>query len=536
MADIFDFVIIGSGFGGSVSAMRLTQKGYKVLVLERGKRWRDEDFPKSNWNVFKFLWYPLFRCFGIQQISLMNNVMALHGSGVGGGSLVYAGVLMEPDPKLFEAPAWRDLGDWRALLKPHYNEARRMLGVAQHPVCTPLDDIMADVAREMGRAETFKLANVSIFFGEPGKEGQTVPDPYFNGEGPSRAGCIQCGNCMVGCQHNAKNTLVKNYLYFAEKDGAEVRAEAQVTEIRPLPAGQADGARYEVVYQRATALIPLQKYTVRARNVIVSAHAIGTLKLLLHCRDVIKTLPKISSTLGTNVRTNNEALNGATSRNDIDLANGAAITSIFQVDEQTYVEPVRYGHGSSFMRTLAMPMIEGGGGVLKRLGKLLAKIVRHPIDFLYSNFTHHWAKRTVILLIMQTSDSTLSVKLGRSPLTGGRRGLISRLNTGQKITTATHISHGIAHAVARRMNGITQDTMPETLMGVPATAHLIGGVPMGRTEQEGVVGTDFQVHNYAGLYVVDGSIMPGNPGVNPSLTIAALAEYAMSQIPHKSTG
>ncbi|MCS7072251.1 MAG: GMC family oxidoreductase N-terminal domain-containing protein, partial [Anaerolinea sp.] len=278
----WDFVVVGSGFGGSVSAMRLTEKGYSVLVLERGKRFHDRDFPRTNWNIFKYLWLPALRCFGIQQISFFNDIMVLHGSGVGGGSLVYANVLMEPGAELFDAPGWRDLADWKTVLQPHYETARRMLGVTRNPCITPADIVLQEIASERGQGDTFQMADVGIFFGEPGK---TVPDPYFNGAGPERTGCTACGGCMVGCRVGAKNTLVKNYLYFAEKQGAIIQAESEVTDIRPLPDGQPDGARYEVIYRRSTAW-PWSRSTrsVRARSVVISAHAIGTMKLLFRCR------------------------------------------------------------------------------------------------------------------------------------------------------------------------------------------------------------------------------------------------------------
>ncbi|MCU0513262.1 MAG: GMC family oxidoreductase [Anaerolineae bacterium] len=529
---VFDYVVVGSGFGGSVSAMRLTEKGYRVLVLERGKRWRDEDFPRSNWNVRKFLWLPQLRCFGIQEITLLKHVMALHGSGVGGGSLVYAGVLMEPDERMFETPGWRDLGDWKALLRPHYDTARRMLGVAPHPHMTPADNILKEIARARGTEDSFRMANVSVFFGTPGQEGHTVPDPYFGGAGPDRAGCTGCAACMVGCRHNAKNTLPKNYLYFAEKWGAEIRAESEVIDIRPL-SGQADGARYEVVYRRSTRL-PFQRgtHSVRTRQVVIAAHALGTMRLLFRCRDVTGSLPQLSPRLGTMVRTNNEALNGVTGRtDDIDFATGAAITSIFKLDDKTYVEPVRYPHGSSFMRLLAMPMIEGGGSIPARLAKAAWRILRHPRDFAKGSFTFRWAKRSTILLLMQTVDSTLSIRPGRSLFSLFRRGLVTQLDPGQSITVPVALSHGLAHDYAAKIDGIPQDTVPETLLGIPATAHMLGGCPMGTDASSGVVDARMQVFNYPGLYVIDGSIMPGNPGVNPSLTITALAEYAMSHIP-----
>ncbi|MDX2076690.1 MAG: GMC family oxidoreductase [bacterium] len=537
MADeTVDFVVVGSGFGGSVSAMRLTEKGYKVLVLERGRRYTDEQFPKSNWNLPKFLWYPLFRCFGIFEITLMNNVMALHGSGVGGGSLVYANVLMEPDDKLFDAPAWRDFGDWRNLLRPHYDTAKRMLGVTANPRMSPADDILKEIAVELGKEATFKPANVAVFFGEEGKEGQTVPDPYFDGEGPERAGCTHCGGCMVGCRHNAKNTLTKNYLYFAEKWGAEIRAEAQVTDIRPLPAGQPDGARYEVVYQKSTAVFPkLSRKIVRTRNVVVSAHVAGTLKLLFNCRDITGSLKNLSPRLGEMVRTNSETIPGSTSYDkNADFSTGIAITSLFKLDENTHLEPVRYPKGSGFIRMLAIPMVSSSSTYLGRFGKTLWRSITHPRDFFYTKVYAKWAQKSTILLFMQTEDSTMRVRLGRNIFTGGRRGLISRLNPGERISPPFEVSQGITQKFSEKTKGVPQDAIPEALLGIPTTAHLLGGCPMGDTAEKGVVNNKLEVHNYEGMYVIDGSIIPGNPGINPSLTITALAEYAMSNIPVKA--
>jgi cholesterol oxidase len=526
----FDFVVVGSGFGGSVSAMRLAEKGYTVLVLERGRRFHDQDFPRTNWNIFKYLWLPAARCFGIQQISFMNDLMVLHGSGVGGGSLVYANVLMEPSDALFKASGWRDLADWRTVLRPHYETARRMLGVTANPYLTPADHVLKAIADEKGRGQTFRPADVGVYFGEAGK---TTPDPYFGGKGPDRTGCTMCGGCMVGCRHGAKNTLVKNYLYFAERWGAAIRAESEVVDIQPLPEPQADSARYEVIYRRSTALpFDRRRYCVRARNVVIAAHALGTMRLLFRCRDVTCSLPKLSPCLGTNVRTNSEALVGSTSRDrSEDYSTGVAITSIFSLDDVTQVEPVRYPHGSSFMRLLAIPMIEGADTILKRFYKTLWHGLTHPLEFFYAKFFSQWARRSTILLIMQTEESTLRVHFGRNLLTLFRRGLVSELPAGVSLSPDERISHGLTHTFAAKTRGIAQDTIPETLLGVPATAHLIGGCPIGTSDVNGVVDVKCEVFNYPGLYVVDGSIIPANPGVNPSLTITALAEYAMSLIP-----
>ncbi len=529
-----DFVVIGSGFGGSVSAMRLSQKGYRVLVLERGRRWRDEDFPPTNWIVWKYLWLPAARCFGILQMSPLRDVIVLHGAGVGGGSLGYANVLMEPDDRLFADPGWRHLADWKTILRPFYDEARRMLGVARNPRRWPADDVLHGIAETLGQGSTFQLTDTGIFYGEPGREGEEVPDPYFGGDGPARRGCLHCGGCMVGCRHNAKNTLVKNYLYFAEKWGAEVRAECDVRDIRPLPAGQPDGARYEVVYRRSTAWLPSAERRVRARSVVVSAGTLGTLSLLFRCRDATRSLPAISPRLGELVRTNSEALIGSTSRDDaIDYSQGAAITSIFRPDAVTAIEPVRYPAGSDFMRFLAGPVIESGG-LLARAFSAAWQILTHPIDFLRVQVLPGWARRTTILLVMQTEDNHIRVRLGRDAFTLFRRSLVSATDPEKPIPTTIPIGHHVNRLFASRTNGIPAGTINEGVLRIPMTAHILGGCTFGRDAGQGVIDLDCQVFNYPGLYVVDGSIVPANPGVNPSLTITALAEYAMSRVPPKA--
>jgi len=529
----YDYVIIGSGFGGSVSAMRLTEKGYSVLVLERGKRFEDEDFPKSNWNIWKFLWLPTLRCFGIFQMTFLNGQLALHGNGVGGGSLTYGNVLMVPDDRLFNAPAWKHLADWKSILQPHYETARHMLGVTPNPKLTHADEKMREIAGELGNGHTFKPTEVGVFFGKPGEEEQTVPDPYFGGKGPQRAGCNFCGGCMVGCRYNAKNILTKNYLYFAEKSGAEVLPEVIVRDIRPLLESQPDGARYEVDYRSTTALFDGTKQTVRARSVIVSAGALGTMGLLFRCRDVTRSLSRISSRLGENVRTNSENILGVTSRDRYtDYSKGIAISSIFQADDITRVEPVRYSDGSSFIRTLTAPHVEGDSAFIRSL-KTLWEILRHPIDFLYAKFFSRWARFTTILLVMQVDENLTHVRLGRNLFTLFRKGLVLKPDQDHPIPRQIKIGNHVTRALAKKVNGIPQAAFTDSLFNFPTTAHLMGGVPFGRDESEGVIDLNCQVFNYPGLYVVDGSIMPANPGVNPSLTITALAEYAMSKVSSK---
>ena len=365
-------------------------------------------------------------------------------------------------------------------------------------------------------------------------EGQTVPDPYFGGEGPDRAGCTHCGGCMVGCRENSKNTLLKNYLYFAEKWGAEIIPEVKVSDIRPLSTNQPDGAKYEIVYHSSTAWFVKPAKQVRARNVVVSAGALGTLELLLRCRDESRSLPLISNTLGDQVRTNSENILGVTTRDKhIDHSEGIAITSIFQADDVTRVEPVRYSDGSSFIRTLTAPLLDGESNILGRFLRTFWEIVRHPIDFLYAKFFSRWARYTTILLVMQVEENLTHVRLGRNPFTLFKKGVVLKEDKDKPIPRQLPIGNQVTRSLAEKVNGIPQAAFTDSLFNFPTTAHFMGGVPIGRDDQEGVIGLDCQVHNYPGLYVVDGSMMPANPGVNPSLTITALAEYAMSQVPEK---
>lgn len=529
--EALDFVVIGSGFGGSVSALRLAEKGYRVLVLERGRRFNDADFPRRNWHLRRYLWMPKLGLLGFQQMTFFKDVLVLHGSGVGGGSLVYANVLMEPGDALFEAPAWSDLADWKRILKPHYATARRMLGVTPNPHLWPADRTLRDIAGELGTAESFRPTEVGVYFGEPGR---LAADPYFEGDGPARSGCIQCGGCMVGCRYNAKNTLDKNYLYLAEQRGVEIRAEAEVIDLRPLPPGQPDGARYEVVYRRATARLDRRTQAVRTRGVVLAAGVIGTLRLLFRCRDITRSLPRLSPRLGEGVRTNSEALLGVTSRHDSpNYSQGIAITSVIQTDAITHVEPVRYSEGSSFIRVLSAPLLDGSGGFLSRLAGTLLNGLRHPLDFLHAKFTAPWARRTTILLVMQTADNTLRLRPGRSLWTLFRRDLVSERGAETRIAPEPGPTNALVRDFARRVDGVPQASLTETLLGMASTAHILGGCPMGRGDQDGVVDARCEVFNYPGLYVVDGAIVPANPGINPSLTITALAEYAMSCIPEK---
>ncbi|MEP7135897.1 MAG: GMC oxidoreductase [Chloroflexota bacterium] len=531
MANSYDYVIIGSGFGGSVSAMRLTEKGYSVLVLEKGKRFNDSDFAKSNWQYWKYLWLPALRAFGILQISLLKGVMVLHGAGVGGGSLGYANVLEVPTSETFATPAWNQKVQWGEALRPHYETAKRMLGVARNPKLWKADYLLKQMADERGMGHTFRATDVGAYFGEAGV---TVADPFFGGEGPARAGCQHCGGCMVGCRHNAKNTLPKNYLYFAEKHGAEVKSEVEVVDVKPLHPQPEPDARYEVHYRSSTSLFTRHS-VVYAKNVIFSAGVMGTMKLLLNLRDVKRSLPKLSGRLGTMVRTNSEGLLGSVARkSDINYSEGVSISSIYNHDEMTRIEPVRYPDGSSLMRFLAAPLIDTDVSVPMRLLRFLGWALTHPLDFLKALFLPGWAHNVTILLVMQHADNRMRFRIGRSLFTLFRTGMVADEEPGYEINAQVAGSHEITREFAKRTNGVPLGSIGENLLGLPTTAHILGGAPIGQNADEGVVNESFAVHNYAGMYIIDGSIMPANPGVNPSLTITALAEYAMSKIKKKS--
>ena len=524
MDESCDVLVIGSGFGGSVSALRLAQKGYRVVVLEAGKRWRPEDFPSSNWNLRKFLWAPALGCHGIQRIWLLDKFLGLGGAGVGGGSLNYANVLMTPGEPFFRDPQWASLdADWQTTLAPFYDRARQMLGVALNPQSTPQDAMLKGYAEDIGRATHWAPAQVGVFFGEPGR---TVSDPYFGGQGPPRTGCDFCGACMIGCRNGGKNSLDKNYLYLAEKLGVEIVPETRVTAIAADPAGG-----YRVTARRSTSLLGGPEQTWHVPRVVVAAGTLGTLKLLLAARQRGQ-LPRLSPQLGLKFRTNSEALAGARSwRDDVDFSRGVAITSILQVDDATSIEPVRYPAGSDAMGLLAS-VISGNGTRLTRPLKFVGQCLRHPRRFLRSLAVRGWARHTVILLVMQVLDNSLQLMLKRRwlPPFGWR---LATSSAGGGIPTYLPQAHDAALAMARRCGGFAQGALSEVLLNRPMTAHVLGGCAIGGGPDRGVVGPDGQAFGHPGLFIVDGSIVPANLGVNPSLTITALAEYVMSQMPSK---
>lgn len=527
----YDVLVIGSGFGGSVSALRLTEKGYRVGVLEAGQRFADADFAKTSWDLRKFLWAPQLGMYGIQRIHLLRNVMILAGAGVGGGSLNYANTLYVPPEPFFNDPQWKDITDWRAELMPHYDQAQRMLGVVKNPTFTDADRIVKEVADDMGCGDTFVATPVGVFFGPDGEmtPGKTVPDPFFGGVGPARTGCIECGECMTGCRHGAKNTLVKNYLGLAESAGAQVHPMTTVTSFEQ----RADGL-WEVTTVRTGSKLRRRRKTFTAKHLILAAGTYNTQKLLFKMRDTGK-LNKLSDKLGVLTRTNSESIVGAqtlTVTPGMDLTHGVAITSSVHPTSDTHVEPVRYGKGSNAMGLLQTLMTDGTGPQgtdVPRWRQFLDQARQDPAKLVRLLNPQRWSERTVIALVMQHLDNSITTFTKRGP--GGKRVMTSKQGHGEPNPTWIPVGNEFTRRMAEKVDGVAGGTWGE-LFNIPLTAHFLGGAAIGDSAEHGVIDAYQRVYNYPTLYVMDGAAISANLGVNPSLSITAQAERAASLWPN----
>ncbi len=529
----YDVLVIGSGFGGSVTALRLTEKGYRVAVLEAGQRFADEDFAETSWNLRKFLWAPRLGCYGIQRIHLLRNVMILAGAGVGGGSLNYANTLYVPPEPFFADEQWAHITDWRAELMPHYEQAQRMLGVVINPTFTDADRIMKEVADEMGFGATFVPTPVGVFFGPDGTKspGSRVPDPYFGGVGPQRTGCIECGSCMTGCRHGAKNTLVKNYLGLAESAGAQVYPMTTVTGFR-----QRSGGLWDVHTADTGRRVRRRRKTLTATHLVLAAGTYGTQKLLFKMRDE-GHLPKLSDKLGVLTRTNSESIVGAGRLqvgDDLDLTHGVAITSSVHPTDDTHIEPVRYGKGSNAMGLLQTLMTDGTGPQgteVPRWRQLLDQAGADPRKMLQMLNPSQWSERTMIALVMQHLDNSITTFTKRGRF--GIRRMSSRQGHGEPNPTWIPAGNEVTRRIAEKIDGVAGGTWGE-LFNIPLTAHFLGGAAIGEDPEHGVIDPYQRVYGYPTMSVMDGAAISANLGVNPSLSITAQAERATSLWPNKN--
>lgn len=514
----YDYIIIGSGFGGSVSALRLSEKGYKVLVIEKGKWYRTEDFPKTNWSLSKWLWLPSLRWYGIMKITIFRHVGIVSGTGVGGGSLVYANTLPVPKTAFFKSGSWAKLADWQQELAPFYARAAQMLGATRNPRFFDGEHALEQLAEQIGQKDQLDATNVAVYFGEPGK---TVPDPFFGGKGPERSGCTFCGACMTGCRHNAKNTLDKNYLYLAQQLGAEIIAEQEVTQVRPLQ--NADGsAGYAVDFQDATRFFKRTK-TLQTKGVIFAGGVLGTVALLLKLKKT--TLPNLSDMVGKSVRTNNESLIAVTQLDhSSDQSQGIAIGAILHTDAHSHLELCRYGAGSGAWRLSFLPFVEGPNAAV-RLLRMFWEILTQPRQYWRYLRVKDWAKSSSVMLFMQTLDST--VTFTRSWWGGMRTAVVGKEKPTAFIPRAIELARKFE--VILKGKAVAFGLTP--LMGIPGTAHILGGAVMGESAENGVIDRDNRVFGYQNLLVCDGSMISANPGVNPALSITAISERAMAQIP-----
>ncbi|GAA2170582.1 GMC family oxidoreductase [Actinomadura napierensis] len=524
----FDVIVVGSGFGGSVSALRLAEKGYRVAVLEAGRRFDERTLPKTSWRLRKYVWAPRLGMRGIQRIHLVGGkagVLVLAGAGVGGGSLVYANTLYVPPEPFFKDRQWGHITDWQDELKPFYAQAQKMLGVTVNPLVTPADEAMKRVADRMGVGDTYHPTPVGVYFGD--RPGEVHDDPFFGGAGPRRTTCTACGSCMIGCRVGAKNMLTKNYLYLAEQNGVKVLPDTTVTAVSPL-----DGGGYTIETEH-TAPLRKRRRTLTAEHVVFAAGTYGTQRLL-HRMRATGRLPHLSPRLGELTRTNSEALLGVERmtvwhrKKDVDHSTGLAITSSFHPDDKTHIEPTRYGAGNNLMGFIRTLLVDGGGP--PRWLKFLGQAARHPTVILRGLSLKDWAKRTVIALVMQTADNSITISEKRGRL--GRRRLSAGLGEGEPNPTWIPIAHRAVRMLADELDATPGGTWFD-LFNIPTTAHFIGGCVIGETPETGVVDPYHRVHGHPGLHIVDGSAVTANLGVNPSLTITAQAERAMAFWPNR---
>ena len=517
----YDYIIIGSGFGGAVSALRLSDKGYRVLVIEKGKWYKSKDFAKTNWNIKKWLWLPFIGCFGIMKMSIFRHVAIISGTGVGGGSLVYANTLPVPKSDFYTSGSWAELNDWESELKPYYQTALKMLGATKNPRLFDGDFELEQLAKEMGKEDQFEKTNVAVFFG---KENVTVKDPYFNGAGPDRTGCNFCGGCMTGCRNNSKNTLDKNYLFLAQKKGATILAENEVYNIVPLD--NEDGSTGYKIYLKSSTKRIKKRKVFTTKGVVLSGGVLGTIKLLLKIKK--KSLPRLSARLGGDIRTNNETLVSVSKLDrKKNVSKGVAIGSILHTDDHSHLEVVRYSEGSGFWKLLHLPYAPGAN-IFIRLFKMMVTFIKAPISYFKIYLANKWSKSTVVLLFMQTLDSTLTFKrniFGR---------MSSLIGSGKKPSPFIPESIQLTKEYGKITKGKETSFALEALAGIPSTAHILGGAVMGSDTDKGVINKDNNVFGYKNMLIVDGSMISANPGVNPALSITAIAERAMAQIDSNS--
>lgn len=514
----YDYIIIGSGFGGSVSALRLAEKGYSVLVIEKGKWYKAKDFPKTNWNLRKWIWLPTLKFFGIMKLTYFRHIGIISGVGVGGGSLVYANTLPKPKSKFFETGSWAGLENWEEDLNPHYEMAWKMLGAAKNPQHFEADKSLSKTADNLNLSQNFDTTKVAVYFAD--KVDKKHDDPYFDGKGPERTSCNFCGKCMTGCPNNSKNTLDKNYLYLAQQLGVDILAENEVLDIK-----QQEDKSYEIVYKASTKYFAKQK-KVKSNGLVFSGGVLGTVPLLLNLKK--KSLPKLSDMVGQDIRSNNEALIYVISPDKTkDFSKGVAIGSILDVDENTHIEPCRYGKGSGFWRALLMPTINEKNFFL-RLIKLCIAPFKNPMQWFKVFTVKDFAKQSSVLLFMQNLDSKLQFRKSIFGMSS------SVMNGGEAPTAFIDDAHKFSKEYAEVVGGKSMSLFSETITGIPSTAHILGGAVIGKDETTGVIDKNNKVFGYENMYVCDGSMISANPGVNPSLSITAIAERAMSLIKDKT--